>query len=179
MSKIFSVRLALSLFVIVAACFMLPRPAAADSTTVDVTATTTTGKTITGSYLLSTSGTTDSIGAWSFNLSALGLSNISGTSGSIFDVLSVDALGFTDTGVNGGTDLYFAVLNPSTSSSGDLGVLTWGTWNLSVISVDLTPTGPTATTPEPSSWLLFGLGIAALLAMMRFGQRLSLNAVQA
>lgn len=181
-SRISSLRLAVSLCVIFAAVlFVAPRPAAADSTTVNVSATTTNGQTITGSYAFTNSGTNDSIGTWSFDLSSLGLSNISGTSGNAVDVFSVDALTFVDFTVNSGTSLTLAVLDPSDltpfSYDGYSGVLTWGGWNVDLLnSVTLTATtAPVAATPEPSSFVLFGLGILLLLALVRFSRYPGLN----
>lgn len=179
MPRTLSLRLALPMLVILAVALMAPRLAVAD-TTVGVSATTTNGKTITGSYVFSNNGKTDSIGAWSFDLSALGLSNISGTSGYVTDVFSVDALTFVDFAVNGGTSLDLAVLDPSDltpfSYDGYSGLVTWGL-NLSLLnSVTLTPgitsdivptKPPVSATPEPSSFLLFGLGLLGLLAVVR------------
>ncbi len=168
-SRTLSLRLALSLFVLFAVSFIAPRPAAADSTTVGVTAVTTKGQTVTGSYI--SSG--NSIGAWSFDLSALNLADISGSSGSIIELYSVEALIFNDPNVNGGTTLGFGdgVGALAWNDSSGLWNLSWGDVNLAYFkSVTLTPNTPTSTTPEPSAFLLFALGLA-LLAAARFRRR--------
>ncbi|MGH9736435.1 MAG: PEP-CTERM sorting domain-containing protein [Candidatus Acidiferrales bacterium] len=183
MPRTLSFRFALPLLVLFAAALVAPRPAAAD-TTVDVTASTTTGQTITGSYVFSDNGKTDSIGAWSFDLSSLGLSSISGTSGYVTDVFSVDALTFVDFAVNGGTSVDLAVLDPSDltpfSYDGYSGIVTWGL-NYSLLnSVTLAANGtPTAATPEPSALLLFGLGVLGMFGLMRFGRTPSSNPTSA
>lgn len=183
MPRALSLRSTLALLALLAVALVTPRPAAAD-TTVDVSATTSKGQTITGSYVFSDNGKTDSIGAWSFDLSSLGLSNISGASGYVTDVMSVDALTFIDFAVNGGTSVDLAVLDPSDltafSYNGYSGVVTWGL-NYSLLnSVTLSAEGtPTAATPEPSSFLLFGLGVLGLLALTRFGREPGANPTSA
>lgn len=160
---------------------LAPHQAAAD--TIDVTLTTGSG-TITGSYQFSDDASdSDTIGAWSFDLSALGLKDISSTglgavvtvtpqscSGNpcdLFDFFSLE---------NDFTHLDFVVSEPS-----DLNVLlgpadsvNWDV-NINTMTADITSanlTDVTTSTPEPPSLLLVGLGLISLLAVAGFGTRI-------